>query len=302
MLSQPGLQSRTKQGGRISVEVYGCVRMPPQDGGRGGGADFAFEALLHSLRFAAIGNHGKYLFRLENLADGHGEGPRGHLRYVGKPSFSDLLLPASLIQIHNDIGLFHLEIRRRVIERDVPVFTDSEECNVNRGGGQRPSHHSGNLGGIGGVSLEQVVLGDSGLQHQLLHQHLAEAAGMRDRQTNILVQVKCLHPAPVQTGDFGKRIQKSRLRGRGGGYNAGTSTRVNGAPDGCGRLLRCRATQRNFILEDLQQHGFYFLAYLRWIFEPIIAKLLDTTRQKWIWFSSPENRTFCCRKSPPYGV
>ena len=75
---------------------------------------------------------------------------------VGKPRFAHLLPPAGLIEFHNQIGLFRIEVCRGVIEREVSVLTDPDKCNVNGRGGQCGTHAVDDFMGVC-ITVQQVV-------------------------------------------------------------------------------------------------------------------------------------------------
>ena len=55
-----------------------------------------------------------------------------HIRQLLKPAFTNLLAPATLIQIDDEIWRLGLEIGRRIIKRHVSIFANADESNVNR--------------------------------------------------------------------------------------------------------------------------------------------------------------------------
>jgi len=51
-------------------------------------------------------------------------------RNTRKPALSDLLAQASVIELDDEVRLFCLEIRRRIVKREMPVLSDADESNV----------------------------------------------------------------------------------------------------------------------------------------------------------------------------
>src|SRR6266480_492082 len=100
--------------------------MVAQNGGRRHWADLAFEAGLHRLRLAGIRNNGENFAAFEDLPHRHRKRLFRDLRGVCEPCLAHLLLAASLIEIHDDVWLFGLEICWRIIECDMTVFTNAE--------------------------------------------------------------------------------------------------------------------------------------------------------------------------------
>src|SRR6202034_1449797 len=104
-----------------------------------------------------------------------------------------LLPSAGLIKIHNEIWIFRSEIRGRIVERDVPIFPNPQERQVERRRRQPLAHLATHRKWIGGVAVEQVIVHNSGLAHYPSHRHPAETTGMSRGQANILVEGKSLH-------------------------------------------------------------------------------------------------------------
>ena len=90
----------------------------------------ALKGDLHGIGLAFIRNRVDDAAALENLADGHGDGLFGHVVERGEPSFAELLVAADIVKIDDDVGLFRVEIRRRVVEGDMAVLTDADEADI----------------------------------------------------------------------------------------------------------------------------------------------------------------------------
>src|ERR1700757_1281227 len=129
--------------------------MSPENRGRRHGTDVSFETCFDRVSFAPIRNHRKNFFRLENLFCGHRKRLLGNLRNIGEPCLADLLLPARLVEIDDDVRFLGVEIGRWIVERDVPVLTDAEKGDVNRRRGNLSADLASHYGWIGGISGEQ---------------------------------------------------------------------------------------------------------------------------------------------------
>jgi len=81
----------------IDVHVHRCIRMRAQDRCRDQGTDLAFEARLHSGRFAGVGDYAQDLPGLQDLADAHGDGTLWYIFEGGEPTLTKLLAPASFV-------------------------------------------------------------------------------------------------------------------------------------------------------------------------------------------------------------
>src|SRR5690348_15006621 len=106
--------------------------MSAKNGGRSHGTDFASEAGLDGRCFSLAWHHGEDFFGLQDLAYGHTDGTRRDLIQTAEPPFRDLLLPAGLVEADGDVGLLGVEVRRRIVECNMAVFTDTDEGDVNR--------------------------------------------------------------------------------------------------------------------------------------------------------------------------
>src|SRR6516165_4303443 len=94
--------------------------------------DLSLEAGLYRLSLALVWHDRKNFFCLKNLFRGHRNGLLGNLRNIGEPGFTNLLLPASLIEIDDDVRLLSVKVGRRIVKRDVSILANSEEGDVNR--------------------------------------------------------------------------------------------------------------------------------------------------------------------------
>src|SRR5947207_10303579 len=99
-----------------------------------------------------------------------------------------------------------------------------------------------------------MIIHDSRFADELLQEHLAEAAGMRDRKTDVLIQMKRLDIQPLNLRRGGQRFKKFLLRCGGCGHNSRLSALTDGFPNGSRRLIRCRMAQRIPIMQNLKLH------------------------------------------------
>ena len=93
----------------------------------------------------------------------------------------------SFIEVDDQVRILGIEVRWWIIEGNVPVFADAQECNIDRDRCQLFANFADHCGWIGGVAIEQVIMPDAGFLDQLLHEHLAEASWMRDGQTDVFI-------------------------------------------------------------------------------------------------------------------
>src|SRR5205807_6425092 len=106
--------------------------MTPQDGRGSFWSDLSFEARLNGLSLALVGNHRQDFFCLQNLLGRHRDGLLGNLRDVGEPGFPYLLLATSFIEVDDQVRILGIEVRWWIVEGNVPVFADAQECNIDR--------------------------------------------------------------------------------------------------------------------------------------------------------------------------
>ena len=96
-----------------------------------------------------------------------------------------------------------VEIRGRIVEREVAVLADADERDVDRRLRELAADARRRVERIP-LGIEQVVVANAGLVDQALAQVLAKARGMVDRQADVLVEMEHLdaatsrcRPAPV---------------------------------------------------------------------------------------------------------
>src|SRR5579871_628434 len=238
--------------------------MLPQDRSGSHGADFALKTGFDRGGFTGIRNDRQKLPGLHDLADGHGDGVRWNLREIGKPRLAYLLTAAGFIERNNQIRFFRLKIGRWVVKRNVAILSDSKKCNVDWLRGDGLIHAAKRLSNIS-LSIKQVVLHNSSFLDQLFHQHLAEAARRRDRQTNIFIQVKDLDLAPIDLRFARKMVEKYYLRCSGCGHYAGASLLMNRLANRFCRVARSGLAERLLVVEYLDLHLRSYLASSIWL-------------------------------------
>src|SRR5581483_1879590 len=113
-----------------------------------------------------------------------------------------------------------------------------------------------NCGRVRCIAIEQMVVCDPGFANQLFEQHLAEAAGMGDRQSYVFVEVEGFHLAPIDAAAACECIQKFDLRGGCSRNDPGASLLEDRALNRAGGLKGGGPAQRIPILENLEEHDF----------------------------------------------
>src|ERR1700730_4865324 len=136
--------------------------MGPQDRSGGERTDFAVETRFHGIGFSGVWHDAHDLLCLQDLAHTHRNCALRYICECCEPTFPKLLAPASFIQLDHQIRLFGFKICGRIVEREMPIFTDPDERYIN---GRREHCRTG-------------VSNDSRLLNQELLQEPAETGGM----------------------------------------------------------------------------------------------------------------------------
>jgi hypothetical protein len=202
---------RTEQRGRIFVQINRRVRMFAQNGSWREWIDLAFKARLHGLGFARIRHDRDDLPGAENLSNGHGDSTLGDIGETGEPALIHLLLSASLVKFHNQVGFQGLKIGRRIVEREVRVFADACESKIHRLGLQFRANLFRNLFRIA-LAVQKMVLRDSCFVNEALEQIFSKARGVRDRQAYVFIQMEKLDATPIDVRSGSQFVQKFKLR------------------------------------------------------------------------------------------
>jgi hypothetical protein len=100
-----------------------------------------------------------------------------------------------------------LEIGRRIVESEMPIFTDADERNIDGSLKDGFAGEPDDLGGIR-VALHQMTIGDSCFANQTFPEIFAEARRVIHRQVDIFVQMKELHALPIDAGSCGQRLKE----------------------------------------------------------------------------------------------
>ena len=172
----------------------------------------AGEAIANGFRFAFIRDGANNCLRLQNLADRHREGLRRHLVKARKPAFAYLLKPTRLIQCDDNIGRVGFKVGRRIVESEVPVFADADECHVNRVLRDNLVKPFAFGLRIVGFTVEEMHCPRMHDIHKPLLQILAETGRMRLWNPDVFVQVEHRRLVPVNGGIRSERGEEIELR------------------------------------------------------------------------------------------
>ena len=155
----------------------------------------------------------------------------------GEPCFPHLLLATCLIEIDNQIRIFGLKSAGGSLNAMCP-FSPMPRNAISTGDDANclPTSRT-TAAGSAASPWQQVIMPDASFLDQLLHEHLAKAAWMRDGQADVFIEMEGLNLAPVDIGSFCKRIEKLELRRCGGRDDASLAAVSDGAANGVGGLL-----------------------------------------------------------------
>ena len=93
---------------------------------------FSGKHLFHRVGFHLVRHWRNNVRTLHDLIRRHRYRLTGHLVLVFEPALSHLLFFAAGIQIYNDIRLFGVKIRRRIIESNMGILTNSDHTDIYR--------------------------------------------------------------------------------------------------------------------------------------------------------------------------
>ena len=104
--------------------------MIAKDRRRNIGSDRAINGQSDRIGFASIGDTANDFPGLQYRMDRHADGLGRTIIKTRKPAFTHLLTSASFVESYDMVDLRGLEISRRIIERQVAIFTDSNHCQI----------------------------------------------------------------------------------------------------------------------------------------------------------------------------
>lgn len=182
-------------------------------------ADLTFEAGLHGLGLAGIRRNTNDFFGPQDLTDGHGDRALGNFGEILEPSFTDLLLPTSLVKVDDEVRVFGLKVGGWIVEGEMPILTDPDEGNID---GRKSESLTGAMDDFRRVRLavQQVKLTDPRFGDEPFLKESAKAGWVVCRQADIFIQMKELNLVPGETGSAGQYFEELKLRCPGSGDHA----------------------------------------------------------------------------------
>ena len=147
------------------------------------------------------------------------------------------------------------QVRWRIVEGQVPILADADKGHINRLVlNQRADASTFLMRIIFAIQVMKRRQGDGQLAHKPLPQIQPKRRRMRDRQADVLVQVKHLHPRPVDPGRGHQRLEELELRRTSGRNEARARLRGEHIDKDARRVRRRRAAHRLPADERLYLH------------------------------------------------
>src|SRR5215469_16167916 len=228
--------------------------MPLQNGGRNQGADLVLAAGPYGLGFPRLRDNSENLASFQDLPDRHTDRLPGNFRNLAKPALSDLLAAAGFIQFDDQEWLLGLEIRGRIVERQMPVFADANKRNVHLSQAQLFASTANHLVRFA-FAVEQVIARYAHLVDQPVKKVSAKARRMRRRQADIFVQMKHLDVLPGNIGRCRERVEKFELRRSRCRDDPGAAEFLDRPSQRSRGMLGGRLPKRSLIVRDLDDHS-----------------------------------------------
>ncbi len=129
---------------------------------------------------------------------------------VCEPALADLLTPAGIVQIDNQVGIFGLEIGGWVVERQVTVLADARKGEMNGSGGDGSSQARDRFSGWT-QTIYQVVIRYAGGHDDSLTDISGKARWVVDADAKVFVQVEKLNTFPGDGGIRSEVLEKLQL-------------------------------------------------------------------------------------------
>ena len=180
-------------GGGGRVEEESAVGMRSEDRCGHSGRDFAVERIADGGGFAIVGACAEDRVGSEYLADGHGDGPCGHVVERVEPPLARLLTSACVVELDEEVRTVGLEVGGGVVEREMPVLADPDERDVDGLLADAMSHLVADGLRVARIAGQEVHGAQGHFRREALCEVLSEARRMVGGQSDVLVQVEQGH-------------------------------------------------------------------------------------------------------------
>src|SRR2546425_4165126 len=174
-------------------------------------ARLQFKGIFDRLRLSFVWHDAEDVSRFENLADRHGDRLARDLLGTAKPSFTDLLAPASLIKCHDDVRFFSIKIGRGIVERQMPVLAYADKGRINCLATNQFSQTTTLYRRISSIPVHDMKCPWMYMAHDAFVKILPKTRRMRFGKSDILVQMKEGGLGPINIRLLNQGLEKFKL-------------------------------------------------------------------------------------------
>ncbi len=226
-----------EHGSGRGVEVESGVGMFLEDGGWDERGNGSLDGVFDGGGLAMVRDGADDVFGLHDLADGHGDGSFGDIGQGVEPAFAELLATAGFIEMDDDVGFFGFEIGWGVIEREVSVFTDADEGDINGVFADDVVEAAAFLVPVGvGIDVVEASEWEGELADEALPEVEAEGSGVGDGDGDVFVEVEGGDEVPGDGVGFDELFEHLELRSAGGDDDVGLAALADCVADEFGAI------------------------------------------------------------------
>ena len=127
-----GLRRAAQPGRGLTVKVDRRLSVSLENRARCLGCDRSLQTGLNGFGFSLVRHTTDNRFALHDLANRHRNGAFRNFPQVSEPSLPRLLPSTGFVEMNHNVRSRGFEVRRRVIEGEVAVFSNSDEGHIDR--------------------------------------------------------------------------------------------------------------------------------------------------------------------------
>ncbi len=227
-----------------------------QDGGGDLVGNWAFHSVLDGDGFAGIGDAADDVLAFHDLVDRHGDGLCGDIVECGEPALAELLFSAGIIEVDNEEGFLGVEVGGRVVEGEVPVFTDADKGDVDGMVADDVAQPRAFLARVG-LAFDPVGGGQGcgELGNEAVFQVFAERSGMGFGDAQVFIEVEEGDLVPCDVGLVEEVFEYGELGGAGGEDEVGVAEFLDGGAEVVGTMGGGGVTHGLGVRVDGDLHG-----------------------------------------------